>query len=67
MFWEGGRGERFLGRLICRRRVCGILFRVCMSCLRRRGLRKLYGIVVSDLVSLFSSFQFSSILNPPKI
>lgn len=46
----GGRGERFVGRLICRRRVCGILFPVCMSCLRGRGLRELYGIVVSDPV-----------------
>lgn len=45
-----GRGERFVGRLICRRRVCGILFPVCMSCLRGRGLRELYGIVVSDPV-----------------
>lgn len=50
-----------MGRLICLRRVCGILFRVCMNYLRGQGLRKLYGIVVSDLVSLFSSFQFSFI------
>lgn len=46
----GDRGERFVGRLICRRRVYGIQFRVCTSCLRGRGLRELSGIVVSDLV-----------------
>lgn len=39
-----------MGRLICRRRVYGIQFRVCTSCLRGRGLRELSGIVVSDLV-----------------
>lgn len=62
----GDRGERFVGRLICRRRVYGIQFRVCTSCLRGRGLRELSGIVVSDLVLIlrprrsgisFSSFQ----------
>ena len=41
-----------MGQLTCRRRVCGIRFRVCISCLRERGLRGLYGIVVSNFILL---------------
>ena len=47
-----------MGPLISRRRVCGIRFRVCMSCLKGRGLRGLFGIVVSAFNLFMGSLFF---------